>query len=422
MPKTITDIDYLNHKFPDSKRVEIFTRECASMHQLNEFGSRATPASIPLINPRNHRIVERRIAARQASEIDITVASEETTAYRNSLINAANGRDRQSVNEVAAYRQFLLEHHIPASPFAMSFFQTINLSADELPLMVFPRPKNLQRFNVFTSSPNSVDLTSTQWQTSRDATTITMEHMSSERVQYPLMDLQQGNLTEEQNILEELNTDIDMKFDALALAMIDANVMTSGIRSAISIHPSVKTAQVPDYNTLDLTGTGYGPTGKLTLPKLKEIMNHIVMVGSVDPTRQIRPLSMIMAHTHQRDVWDFVSLVSGYDDSTIDSNPQNVVPSAVRDSIFNTGAFANAWGYTFKWELNSQLDPGVIYVPMSEPLGWMFTKSEFDKVHNYDASTDIKYAENNYGEMLQTKAYKFYVPSLWLHRMLKVTF
>lgn len=400
--------------------IQMFTGRAASLREVRERG--ADFASVPFINPANHRILRRRAERYNETRVDWQNDSEHRRAY--SALVRASLHSAEAQQDLASFRQFELVHNINASPFALAAFQSVNLSADEIPMMIFPRGRHAQRFAVRSESLNGGGSESDQWRTSRDAETIEMEYIATDKVEYPLIDLQTGNISEEANILAELAYDLDMKIDASALAQIDAAETTSGLRDLMSIHSLVDQTNIPDSNYLDLTDVPtYGTANKLTLPRLKAILNHIVLVGAADPARAIRPTSFFMSPQHQMDVWDFVDLVSGYNSSDmLVDNPKNVVPTSVRESIFQTGAFANAWGYTFNWQLNSQIAKGRLYVFTDQPLGWMFTKSEFDRTIQYNESNSPRHMEYNYGEVMSKKALKFYVPDLWKHHIVIVDF
>lgn len=377
-------------------------------------------ANCPFINPVNYNILRKRQAEFTENRCDLANDAERK-AYADKIRQSMH--DEQVKSDLAAYRQFELSGDINATMFALVAFQQINLSGDELPQIIFPRGRNAQRFAVRSESFHGGSL-SDQWRTSITATELDLEYIATDKVEYPTVDLHAGNVQEEQNVLSILAEDMDFKFDALALAQIDAAKTTSGLRDLLSIHPNVKTANIPDTNYLDLTDVGtYGTAHKITLPRLKAILKHIVLFSAADPRRAIRPTSFIMSPQHAEDVWEFVDLVSGYDDSNIlTSDPKNTVPTAVREEIFRTGAFTQAWGHTFNWQLNSSMDTGKLYIFTDQPLGWLFTKTEMDRTIQYNETNSPRHAEYSYGEVMFKRALRFYVPDLWKHHVVIVDF
>lgn len=333
---------------------------------------------------------------------------------------ASNSGDMTAWNELAAYRMFELTYDVMASPWAQAAFQIVNLADDELPLIEKPRSRNYQRFTVQNISIDG-ETTRNQWRSTKDIIQMEMEMLATEKVSYRLMDLQVGDVNESDAIKRELQYDLDMKVDALALANIIAGKAVSGLRALLKMHPNIVSDNVPDKNYLDLTGSD---AGKFTVAKLKTILAHIAMFGSAggaDEQFSIRNIQV--SPQNLQDPWDFVSLVSGYDasDAAID-DPRNTVPETVREQVYNTGMFTNAWGNRFSWTPNPQLAKGKMYVFTNKPIGWLFFKRGLDKMLSWDDRTHPDYAERNYGEMMFKKAIKIYMPDVWAQRYLIVDF
>lgn len=326
---------------------------------------------------------------------------------------AGEGRESKASRELASYREFELTNWVMATPFALSAFQAVNLSADELPLIKRPRTRNLQRFTVRAMGQDG-GARMDQWRTTLSAETLEMEMIATDRIQYPLIDLQQGNVNQLDYIQTELTYDMEMKIDVMALAAIDASKTTSGLRDLLSVAPLIDPLNIPDKNYLDLSGSD---PGVLTIAKMKTILNHLALFGAVgDAEHAVRIQTIMLSPQNLRDSWDFVSLVMNSFNGTTDVKPINTVPSAVRDSIYQTGMFTSAWGYNWNWTPNGRISKGRMYVFTDKPLGWMFTKSEFDKVIEWKDDPD--HIEQNMGEIMYRRALTFVVPDLWKYRIL----
>ena len=339
------------------------------------------------------------------------------------LLKAAGNADRenwQPMRELADYRAFELNYDIMASPWALAPFQQVNLQSNELPLITIPRSRNLQRFNVYSISIDG-ESERDQWRSTKDIVQMEMEMISTDKIRYSLYDLQTGDINESDAIEKELRYDLDMKVDELALAQIDAGETASGLRSILSLHPKIVAANIPDANYLDLSGVD--TAGELSVGKLRTIIAHIAQFGSVGMADEQFQISNIqISPQNLQDPWNFVSMVSGWDSTagTIEADPRNTVPEGVREQIYNTGMFTNAWGYNFSWTPNPQLAKGRMYIFTNKPIGWLFTKTEFDKMLQWDDRVHPDYAERNYGEMMFRKTIKFYCPDLWKQRYLIV--
>jgi hypothetical protein len=379
------------------------------------------PRSVSFINPVNHREIASRLQTLNGNRFNLH-DSEDLTRYRNLLTAAGNATqdDMSAWRELSDYRVFELNYDIMASPWALAAFQIVNLQADELPMIDIPRSRNLQRFTVHSMSIDG-QTTSNQWITAREIVQIEMEMLATEKMRYRLWDLQQGDVNQSQSIERELRYDIDMNVDALGLANLNANLVTSGLRDVLKLHPNIIAANIPDKNYLDLTASD---AGKLTVAKLRTILTHIAQFGSAGSVDEQFQISNIQISPQNiSDPWEFVSLVSGYDSSDANQDqPKNTVPSSVRDSIYNTGMFTSAWGYNFSWTPNPQLNKGKMYVFTNKPVGWVFLKPELDRMLTWDDRTHPDFAERNYGEMMFRKAIKIYMPDLWRQRYLVVDF
>lgn len=371
-------------------------------------------SSIPWMLPQNRRKLSRDYASFRENRFDPS-NPEDMARYRDVLKKSAS--DENLSKEVAAYRTFVIQNDVLATPWALSAFQSINLSAGDLPLIERPRSRNLQRFTVRSVGIDGGALRD-QWRTTKSAETLELELLTTDRVEYPIMDIQQGDIGASQDVDRELRYDLEMKLDTLAKANIDAAKVVSGLRDVLSIHPNVDVNNIPDTNYLNLNGVD--TAGELSIGKLKTILDHVSQFGAAGGADEGISISTIMLSPQNlRDPWDFIDLVSGFSGGDA-VEPKDTVPTPVRENIFQTGMITNAWGHTFSWMPNAQLSKGKMYVMTSKPLGWFFGKSELDRTLEWNATNSPDHAENNVGEILHQKAVRFYVPDVWQHRIVIV--
>lgn len=381
-----------------------------------------SPSSLAFALPQNRQELASLLQARKNGRFDLHNTDDRKT-FSAFLKKAANARldDAESAKawtELSEYRKFEFQTDILASPWALAAFQIVNLKDDELPLIIYPRSRNLQRFTVMSVSIDG-QATRDQWISAKDMLQVEMEMLSTPRVRYRLMDLQTGDVNEYSAIQRELQYDMDMKIDDLAKTNIDAIAMTSGLRDLLSIDSRIPVANIPDANSLDLSGVD--TAGELSIGKLKSILAHLSMFqyagGALEPFTisniQISPQNI-------SDIWDFVSLVSGID-ANYPQLPADTVPDSVREQVFRTGTFTNAWGHTFSLTPNPRLAKGAMYVFTTQPVGWALQKPGMDKVLNWDERVSPTYAEENYGETLMRKAFKIFMPDSWRQRICIVT-
>lgn len=405
----------MDQAYPSSEKILAMPNSANPLTAVNQVREGSLEvANIPWLLPVNRRKLARDYASFRENRLD-RYNQEEMRQYKEKLIEAAS--DPEAKREVAAYREFELVSDVMAIPWTLGTFQAVNLSAEDLPLLTFPRSRNLQRFNVRSVGIDGGTFRD-QWRTTKSIEQILMEMVSTDRVEYTLNDLQQGNVNESDRINAELQYDMEMHIDGLGKTNIDAAKVESGLRDSLSIHPSIDPLNIPDKNYLDLNGVD--TAGKLSIGKLKTILEHVSKFGAAGGADEAISIQTIMMSPQNiRDPWDFIDLVSGFTGGEAVEPSQTVTPG-VRESIFNTGMMTSAWGHTFSWTPNAQLSVGKMYILTSQPLGWYFTKTDFDKVIEWNESNSPDHADNNMGEIVWKKALRFFVPDLWRYRIVIV--
>lgn len=407
--------------FPTPKDGKIKARAC--LHNPRAFVEQvrlgdAEIADIPWMLPSNIRTLSGEYADYRENRFDRRSPAD-LKKYRELLTKAGNAtqQDMTPHSEMAEYRKFELTCDVLTTPWTMAAFQIVNLNADELPLIERPQSFNL---NAFTVRSIGVDggASRDQWRTTKSAETYEMNLLSTDRVEYALMDLQQGDVSQADAVDKRLRFEMEMKLDALGKTNIDAAKVTSGLRDTLNIHSMIDTANIPDTNYLDLSGVD--TAGELSITKLKRILLHVSKFGAAGGADvPISINTVMMSPQNIEDPWNFIDLVSDFDDADR-VKPLQTVPTPVREQIFNTGMITSAWGHQFSWTPNAQLAKGKMYILTSEPLGWAFTKPEFDKMLTWDERNSPDHAANNMGEMLWRKAIRFLVPDLWRYRIVIV--
>lgn len=371
----------------------------------------AEVANIPLVLPCNRKPIQDSLKRLRENRFDRS--NPQDVAEYSSLLRRSVTND-DIAEEVAEYRTFELVNDVMAAPFALAAFQNVNLSSSEMPLIIRPRSRNLQRFTVKTIGQDG-GAESDQWRTTKSAEQLELEMISTPKVEWPLIDLEQGDVSQADAVDQELRYEMEMKIDQLALANIDGAKTVSGLRDELNIHPLVDVNNIPDTNYLDLSSVS---PGVLTIDKLKQILLHMALFGSAGGADLPFVISNIfLSPQNLRDSWDFIDLVSGLTGVGVE-DPALTVTTSVREQIFATGQMTSAWGYSWSWTPNTQLAKGKMYITSSQPLGWFFTKTELDRTISWSDQPDN--IERNLAEMLLRRAIGFYVPSLWKSRVLIV--
>lgn len=326
--------------------------------------------------------------------------------------------DPQVATQVNGYRSFVVTSDILAIPFALGAFQAVNLSAEELPQIITPKAR--QYFNVRLLGQDG-GARQDAWRTTRKAQEIDMYMLGTDKIEYPIMDILQGDVNAYQTINDQLRYDMEMKIDATALASLNSNIVTSGFKSLLNVHPSIDKSNIPDGNYLNLTDPSYGTAGVWTIAKLKAVLSLIAhWQFGLDPDGPITLKTMIFSPLNARDSWDYVNLVSAVA-GVGQNDPKNTILTEQREEVVRSGGLIqNAWGYSWDQQFNAQISQGRMYVLTDQPIGWFFTKSEFDQTIDWSNTPDNQ--DQNMGQVMQKKVVNFVQPALWAYRYVVVDF
>lgn len=402
----------------NNAKIEVspISHEVASIPTSEDLISKVVkPEQLKSILPCNRKYVEKSIASLIEGRFDRD-NEEDLEKYRNLLKKAwgesgtnVTDESQKAWRELADYMEFELNYDIPASPWCLGAFQQVNLQDGQLPLFKTPYT-DLERFTV-----RSMALDGTaemaQWKNSRSVSSIEMEYVTTPQVEFRDMDLQTGDVNQMDKYKAKLQHSMDMYLDGLAKTNIDASLVVSGLRDMFNVETGLDPTVIPDTNYLDLNGSD---AGVLTIEKIKAILLHVLKFGMLGYADEKFTISNIQVSPHNAfDHWNFTDLVS----DVTNADPTTVVPTPVREAIFQTGAFVNAWGNQFTMTPNAQLTQGRLFVFSTQPLGWAFYKPGMDKFYMWDGRTVPALAMKNRGLMQMTKAVKIYVPDLWRSRI-----
>lgn len=403
----------LEERFPGGKE-RIKARPINPQHAFAQARQGEDCANIPWMSPVNVGTVNKLVQNRLEHSFDHRNNDDDRKEYASRV--AASGNSREAADEMAAYRTFEITNDVMATPFALAAFQVVDLSPNELPLIERPRSRNFQRFTVRSQGIDGGSRQQ-QWQTTKSVAQFELEAIATDRMNFPLMDIQQGDISASEAINVELKYDMEMKIDALARTNLDATAVVSGLRALLSIHPSVQTANIPDTNYFDLNALFAGNPGVLTIQKLKYILNQVALLqGAGGPLDGLTIQTIMLSPQNMRDSWDFIDLVSGQSSAVEGVKPEATVTTQVRQEIFNSGMFTSAWGYSWNWTPNSQIAKGKMYIFMNQPIGWMFTKQSMDRTFQWNETNSPDHAEANMGEVMMRRILSFLRVDLWAYR------
>lgn len=320
----------------------------------------------------------------------------------------ANNREALAAAVIQNVNSDVLAH-----TFALGFFQQNTLQPTEWPVIESDnRDKNYSCVTIGEdgSSPQKMRVPR------QSHAEYLIRQLVTPEVFYPLMSLQTGNVSQAEKVQQEIAYELRLKLDQLALAVLDAGVKASGLRSTLNLHPSVVTANIPTKNYYDLSAAD---SGTLTLAKLKDVLDYFERFSS-DVELDGAPLeikTIYMSSQQKRDIWDFVSLVAGYNLSGAVQDPKNTVTPDMRQGIFTSGKINSLFGYPVSIVTRNTLAKGTMYISSNKPAALLWTKPAFDKLVINDSPDLLKQNKNS---MFMQMAYAMALPSEWTYRFMKV--
>lgn len=318
----------------------------------------------------------------------------------------------QNRQEFAGMVRYTVNKQVLAHNYATSFFQPVSLGNEDWPqLETYLDDTSMKCWTIGENNGKAKH----QWIDSRSRSIELMRRVSSPRIQYKLMDLQVGRVAEVDRIQRRMAYELTRKVDGIALAVLAASYMTSGLRATLSLDSSIVTANVPDANHLSLNSVDFA--GKWSVEKLKRVMDYFALFAE-DVEIDGAPLALttiVASSQNRRDFWDFADQVSGYDSTGMVENPKDTVPAPMKEEIYRTGRLTNIFGNPINIITRNTIASGTAYCASNKPVGWFWTKPGMDTVNRKED------AESNTGEMSQALVYGIALPSAWDYRSVKVT-
>lgn len=328
-------------------------------------------------------------------------------------------RENWNTQEFAAAVKYTINTDVLAQMYALAFFQLVSLADNEWPVLeTFNRDG---KFRVKTIGEAN-GAPGRQFVDRRSHLQHLLERYASELVEYQLMDLQIGNISSLDRVLNELTYEFNLGIDKIARTLLNANVVTSGLRAKLNLHKEIVAANIPDSNYLNLNTLESGKEGKITVEKMKRVLDYFVRFAS-DVELDGAPLmlqSMYISTVNQRDFWDFCDLVAGYaigGGAVVD--PQNTVPQGTRVDIWKSGKLESMFGQTFSTITRNTIAAGDSLCASNKPCGMYFEKPGMSETIQ---DTTLEARQKNKGKIGMAKVHVFVTPDPWMYRLLKVKF
>lgn len=319
-----------------------------------------------------------------------------------------------NIKEVADRVEFRVNADVLAHLFALSFFQNQPLDDDQWPVLT-SRFRDSNMLNALTIGEMN-GAPKHQYVPNGIHSTHLLEQFSSPIVEYQRRNLQTGDVSEVERVSNEMSYEFNLGLDSLAITLLDAGVLASGLRDTLRLHPSIVAGTIPDKNFMDLTGTD---TGKITVSKFRDILEYFVRWQDTEPDSTPLQINTIyMSVLQLKNIWEFVDLVAGFDSSgALIEDPTKTVPGATREQIFNTGIFRTAYGQEFLIVLRNTIASDIMYISSNKPAGYYFNKPGMAEMFTDDS---MEARQKNKGRMSRSVVHQFVMPDEWKYRYLKV--
>ncbi len=360
-----------------------------------------------LYHPKTAAILKSELATMKAGSEGVT--DEERSEYLK-----ASMKDPEIRSEMSAHRMFRVNNDVLAHTFALSFFELTTLAEDEWPII---ENDNIDRdFKVRYIGENN-GTTKKQVVERRTTTELRMKKISTQEYEFPLWDIQIGKLDNMAKCEARIAYELDLQIDDDALTILDAADIASGLPATLNLHPNIIAANIPDGNYLDLSGVELA--GKITVEKIKRILDYFERFGEdVDVDRvKLMPKVIYISSLRKRDIWDFVDLVSGYDNSAPSKDPKNTVPNTVRTEIYRGNALEQMFGYKFAIVSRNTIAGDTAWVSTNKPAGWFWQKPAYDLMLHDDS---MEMRKKNKNSLQMQKVIQMASPSQWTNRFLKI--
>ena len=284
---------------------------------------------------------------------------------------------------------------------ALQFFEYISLQNDEVPVVYIEVdwPVDAWVISGYGHSPerlfinrDSVDWYRTVW-------------YKTDRYFYPVRSAQSGDLNLQTRLMRRAEHDLTSVIDRDMWNLLVAGVGAFVAGTTYQLDPRIIAALYPATNYVNSAAQG-----ALTVTVFKDLFDHVNRLG------QGRRVVNIKVRTDApRDIWDWVSVVTGWNATAAQgtpTNPQQTVSPQSQKEIEQSGTLTQLFGYTFNIETvndipqtavdtqigNTDAAGEYLFASMNEPAGNYYEKpGQNTEVLYSEKECDIMGRENQEG-------------------------
>lgn len=204
---------------------------------------------------------------------------------------------------------------------------------------------------------------------------VTPQWIDSDKISYTEDDLWYGNLAsvgQENN--QRLADSWTIKADKLQWALVQSAFGAFPSDTATIMDDRIK--NFPTNNIVDCTASHYG--AGFSPDVIKAVILYCINAG-------VSLRNIYIPITAQKDLWDWVNIVAGFNLPGAVMDPNKTVPTGVREAIWNKGTTNNMLGVYFNIiPLQILHANGEAFFTTNNPIGFWWKHKQGDKVYTED--------------------------------------
>lgn len=336
-------------------------------------------------------------------------ASPADNTKKLSALKKASLEDTAQLQEFNRLRTLTVENLIVAASNAASFFRKVNLEADEEP-MIENTTGLVTKARVIgeDGKPHM-----TQAFKSLIRQLVPLNWVSTDILEYPLVDIYKGPIAQDVLNAVPLSRDFGFKIDALLWKLVQAlpvarwNLAGKPEARTFVLHPNIIATNVPDGNLLDMH-----TEGAFNFNVVKGIVKWFMQMSGVFPDGPTVPEVIFVPSIDTTAFIDQIDLNSRGDNPAV-------------QQIFTGGYVMDVGGKAIVIVGDATIDPaaGIAYVRTNKPIGEWYTKSSLDiNWPNNSSQIPPEWVAENKGKTFMKKPFGAATPLPWTINMLAVMY
>ena len=278
----------------------------------------------------------------------------------------------------ASWRIERIQSMILGTNVGLDFFDVVNLTGDELPVIINNNPTMKPiKFHSTTAAGRTYNSPPIEY---GQETVIEPMLLTSDEASYDVKNIRLGKTTSEiiNAVDERIAKSLDIEIDKLCWELIES-AMKPVFSSPTNYY--IFDDRVTSFPTSNIIAAPSNGLPGISPRIFKNIGRHINLLGAGVQLRNL----YIPAQDYAS-IWDWPEHPTPITGGTPMIKPTETVPDSVKDTIWNTGALpVILFGHRCNLVITNTRASGAVYFNTNVPVGKMFTKTEMD-----DTKTDDK--------------------------------